>query len=114
MAGDIDNERVAFPFPTRIAHPEFQLGRGGFAREVDQTIDLRPFESNGDMLFGLENLKRIIQVHDSRDTRHEAFLQRVESFDLQSSAVASWPHPAGMESGFLRRRSFQALKSDPA
>ncbi len=29
------------------------------------------------MVFGLENLKRVIQVHDAGDTRHEALLQRI-------------------------------------
>ena len=78
LALDLHHQRVAFPVAARIPHPGVDsLVRRRLPVGVDQPVNLGPLEGDRDVLGGLENLKRKLQVHDPRDAREIALPQRI-------------------------------------
>ena len=65
VVGYVHHQRVAIPVAPRIAHPEVHVFRVRSAVGVDQAILQLPFEGDGHHRRRLEDLKRIIQIHDA-------------------------------------------------
>src|SRR3989442_15814136 len=77
VVGDIHEQRVAFPVAARIPHPEIDSLGTRLSVRINQAKNLRPLESDRNVISCLKNMKGKFHVHDSRDTWHIALPKRI-------------------------------------
>src|SRR5262245_12453974 len=77
---DVDDERVAFPSPARVAHPPVDVAwRMLRPVGVDRARRMHVLEQHRDAIGCLKDLKWVRHVHDSRDARQIALALRVRA-----------------------------------
>ena len=73
LVGDLHDQHVVFPAPPGVAHPGLHPGiQRRLVIDVDQPIDLLPFEGDRHVRVGLKNLEGELQGHDPGHARQEA------------------------------------------